>query len=115
MDLSFSLDEQKFRDEVRDFIAGHRAVYVVEQNRDAQCASILRLECPDLAPMIRSVLHYNGLPIDAMSIVEEITRLRQQGVQITRYNMRIAENATLILPLHRELDLVREAAAGTEK
>jgi 2-oxoglutarate ferredoxin oxidoreductase subunit alpha len=60
--------------EVRDFIASHRAVYVVEQNRDGQCAAILRLECPDLAPMIRSVLHYNGLPLDAMSIVEEILR-----------------------------------------
>jgi 2-oxoglutarate ferredoxin oxidoreductase subunit alpha len=60
--------------DVKDFIAGHRVVYVVEQNRDAQCASILRLECPELAPMIRSVLHYNGLPIDAMSIVEEILR-----------------------------------------
>jgi len=58
--------------EVREFIASHRVVYVVEQNRDAQCASILRLECPDRATAIRSVLHYNGLPIDARSIVEGI-------------------------------------------
>jgi len=59
--------------EVREFIESHAVVYVVEQNRDAQCASILRLECPERATLIRSVLHYNGLPIDARSIVEGIT------------------------------------------
>jgi 2-oxoglutarate ferredoxin oxidoreductase subunit alpha len=58
--------------EVLEFIDSHPVVYVVEQNRDAQCASILRLECPDRAPLIRSILHYNGLPIDARSIVEGI-------------------------------------------
>jgi adenylosuccinate synthase len=57
----------------------------------------------------------NGVVVDPWALVEEITRLRQQGVSVTRDNLRIAENATLILPLHRELDLVREAAAGTEK
>jgi 2-oxoglutarate/2-oxoacid ferredoxin oxidoreductase subunit alpha len=58
--------------EVRDFIASHRVTYVVEQNRDAQCAEILRLECPELITRIKSVLHYDGLPIDAQSIVEGI-------------------------------------------
>jgi 2-oxoglutarate/2-oxoacid ferredoxin oxidoreductase subunit alpha len=58
--------------EVREFIESHPVVYVVEQNRDAQCASILRLELPERAPLIRSILHYNGLPIDARSIVEGI-------------------------------------------
>jgi 2-oxoglutarate ferredoxin oxidoreductase subunit alpha len=60
-------------DEVRDFIRAHRVVYVVEQNRDAQVASILRLEMPERATAIRSVLHYSGLPIDAQSIVDGIT------------------------------------------
>jgi 2-oxoglutarate ferredoxin oxidoreductase subunit alpha len=60
--------------EVRDFIRAHRIVYVVEQNRDAQVASILRLEMPDRATMIRSVLHYSGLPIDAQSVVDGITQ-----------------------------------------
>jgi 2-oxoglutarate ferredoxin oxidoreductase subunit alpha len=59
--------------EVRDFIRGHRVVYVVEQYRDAQVASILRLEMPERATMIRSVLHYSGLPIDAQSVVDGIT------------------------------------------
>jgi 2-oxoglutarate/2-oxoacid ferredoxin oxidoreductase subunit alpha len=58
--------------EVLAFVESHRVVYVVEQNRDAQCASILRLEMPALATQILSVLHYSGLPIDAQTIVEEI-------------------------------------------
>ncbi|MBS0239794.1 MAG: adenylosuccinate synthase [Proteobacteria bacterium] len=57
----------------------------------------------------------NGVVIDPWALVDEITRLTQQGIAITPENLRIAENATLILPLHRELDVVREAAAGTEK
>ena len=59
--------------EVRDFVRDHRVVYLVEQNRDAQAASILRLEMPERATAIRSVLHYSGLPIDAQSVVEGIT------------------------------------------
>jgi 2-oxoglutarate/2-oxoacid ferredoxin oxidoreductase subunit alpha len=58
--------------ETREFIESHRVVYVVEQNRDAQCASILRLEMPERATMLKSVLHYSGLPIDAQSIVDDI-------------------------------------------
>jgi 2-oxoglutarate ferredoxin oxidoreductase subunit alpha len=58
--------------EVRQFIDSHRVVYVVEQNRDAQAASILKLECPHRTEAIESVLHYSGLPIDAQSIVEGI-------------------------------------------
>lgn len=57
----------------------------------------------------------NGVVIDPWALVDEINKLKQQGIAISRDNLRIAENATLILPLHRELDLVREAAAGTEK
>ena len=59
-------------DQVRAFIAEHRVVYVVEQNRDAQCASILRLECPEQATTLRSVLHYSGMPLDAQFIVDEV-------------------------------------------
>ena len=59
--------------EVRSFVASHRVVYVVEQNRDAQTTSILRLEMPERATAIRSVLHYSGLPLDAQSVVDGIT------------------------------------------
>ena len=69
-------------DDVRAFIATHRVVYVVEQNRDAQCAGILRLECPAEATTLRSVLHYSGMPIDPDTIVEQIVaheRVKENG------------------------------------
>ena len=57
----------------------------------------------------------NGVVVDPWALCDEIKRLGTQGVAITRDNLRIAENATLILPLHRELDIIREDAAGTGK
>jgi adenylosuccinate synthase len=54
----------------------------------------------------------NGVVIDPWALCDEIARLAQQGVVVNAQNLRIAENATLILPLHRELDQLREAAAG---
>ena len=57
----------------------------------------------------------NGVVIDPWALLEEIEILTGQGVAISRDNFRIAENATLILPLHRELDGIREAAAGKGK
>ncbi len=57
----------------------------------------------------------NGVVVDPWALLEEIERLGTQGIKVTRDRLRIAENATLILPLHRELDQLREAAAGTAK
>ena len=57
----------------------------------------------------------NGVVVDPWALVAEIEKLGTQGVKITRENLRLAENATLILPLHRELDVIREDAAGTSK
>ncbi len=57
----------------------------------------------------------NGVVIDPWALAGEIEQIAKQGVAITRDNLRIAENATLILPLHRELDAIREAAAGAGK
>ena len=57
----------------------------------------------------------NGVVVDPWALGDEIARLAKQGVTITRDNLRIAENATLILPLHRELDQMRESAAGDGK
>ena len=54
----------------------------------------------------------NGVVIDPWALAEEIERLEKQGVSVSRANLRVAENATLILPLHRELDQIREGAAG---
>ena len=61
-----------FAHEIHDFVASHDRVYVVEQNRDAQLLSLLKLDLPsDQVVKLRSILHYNGLPIDARSITEE--------------------------------------------
>jgi adenylosuccinate synthase len=57
----------------------------------------------------------NGVVVDPWHLIEEIGRLREQGVAITRDNLRVADNATLILPLHRELDHFRETANSTLK
>ena len=57
----------------------------------------------------------NGVVIDPWALCSEIEKLRAQGVAISRDNLRVAENATLILPLHRELDQLRETAAGAGK
>jgi len=57
----------------------------------------------------------NGVVVDPWALVSEIERLVAQGVVVNRDNLRIAENATLILPLHRELDQFREEAAGAGK
>ncbi|MGQ4273451.1 adenylosuccinate synthase [Terrihabitans sp. B22-R8] len=50
----------------------------------------------------------NGVVVDPHAFGDEVERLKGQGVEITRDNLRIAENATLILSLHRELDAIRE-------
>ena len=56
----------------------------------------------------------NGVVVDPRALVEEIARLAAQGVAITPDNLRIAENAALILSLHQELDALRESSnAGT--
>ncbi len=69
-----------FPDRVREFIARHSRVYVVEQNRDAQMRGLMQLDLPSaLAGKCRSVLHFNGLPIDARSISDEI--LEQEGLK----------------------------------
>src|SRR6202050_1770974 len=52
----------------------------------------------------------NGVVLDPAALVEEIDRLARQGVKVTPESLRIAENATLILPLHRELDAIRESS-----
>jgi adenylosuccinate synthase len=54
----------------------------------------------------------NGVVLDPHALIAEIDKLQGQGVAVTPENLRIADNATLILSLHRELDLLREAAAA---
>ena len=57
----------------------------------------------------------NGVVVDPWALLTEIDKITAQGVAVSRDNLRLAENATLILPLHRELDVMREDAAGASK
>jgi 2-oxoglutarate/2-oxoacid ferredoxin oxidoreductase subunit alpha len=67
-----------FAEDVFGFIRRHQRVYVVEQNRDAQMRSLLRMEIEASdVQKLRSVLHYNGLPIDARSVTDSI--MAQEG------------------------------------
>jgi 2-oxoglutarate ferredoxin oxidoreductase subunit alpha len=66
--------------EVDDFVRRYQRIYVVEQNRDGQMRDLLCLSlAPELAPRLRSVRHYDGLPIDARSITDQI--LLEEGLQ----------------------------------
>ena len=68
-----------FSEELNDFIDQHDRVYVVEQNRDAQMLSLLRIDLtPDRVVKLRSIRHYAGLPIDGRSVTSEM--LRQEGI-----------------------------------
>ena len=57
----------------------------------------------------------NGVVIDPWALVEEIDRLRDQGVEVTPDRLKIAEGAALILPMHGAVDRAREAARGDSK
>ena len=68
-----------FSDVIAEFIRRHSRVYIVEQNRDAQLRMLMKMDIPgELIPRLRSVLHYNGLPIDARSVTVDI--LKQEGL-----------------------------------
>ena len=54
----------------------------------------------------------NGVVLDPWALRDEIARLGGQGVEVTPETLMVAENATLILPIHGELDRAREEAAG---
>ncbi|HUD52499.1 adenylosuccinate synthase [Parvibaculum sp.] len=56
----------------------------------------------------------NGVVVDPWALCDELGRLREQDVAVSPETLRIAENAVLILPLHRELDEIRETSnSGT--
>ena len=57
----------------------------------------------------------NGVVVDPYALDAEISRLREQGVDVSPDNLKLAENATLILSLHRELDAIREGSSTGTK
>ena len=65
-----------FTREVHEFIEQHERTYVVEQNRDAQMLTLLKLDLkPELTLRLRSIAHITGLPLDARSITDELTSM----------------------------------------
>jgi 2-oxoglutarate ferredoxin oxidoreductase subunit alpha len=65
-----------FANEISDFVRSHKRVYVVEQNRDAQMLSLLKLDLDnELLPKLRSVAKLDGLPLDARSVTDEIVAM----------------------------------------
>ena len=57
----------------------------------------------------------NGVVLDPWALIAEIARIEAQGVTVTTDNLVIAENTPLILPVHQDLDKIREEAAGAAK
>jgi adenylosuccinate synthase len=56
----------------------------------------------------------NGVVLDPYALASEVEKLRSQGVPISRDNLRVADNVTLILSVHRDLDMLRESSnSGT--
>ena len=77
----YRLRAYPFRSALASFIERHDRVYVVEQNRDAQMATLMRIELrAELAGRLRSVLHYAGEPIDARTVTDDI--LIQEGYRV---------------------------------
>lgn len=68
----FRLKALPFRAEVQDFIENHERVYVIEQNRDAQLRQLLSANFPELAPKLRSILHYDGTFLDALTLSQNL-------------------------------------------
>ena len=57
----------------------------------------------------------NGVVVDPWALLDEIKEIKSKGVEINQKNLIVSEAANLILPLHREMDEIREDAAGKAK
>ena len=57
----------------------------------------------------------NGVVVDPWALLEEIKEIKAKGITVDPNNFIISESANLILPFHREMDEIREDAAGEEK
>jgi adenylosuccinate synthase len=89
------------------FQGGHNAGHTLVINGETYKLALLPSGV--LRPSKLSVIG-NGVVFDPQAFLDEVTRLQGQGVAVGPDNLRVAENVTLILPLHRELDALRESA-----
>ena len=65
---------------VDKFIAEHDTLFLVEQNRDAQLKSLLRLELTVHDEDLTEILHYNGLPMNAQFVIDAVNEDMAKGV-----------------------------------
>ncbi|MEZ5736630.1 MAG: adenylosuccinate synthase [Novosphingobium sp.] len=98
-------------DAVVRFQGGHNAGHTLVIGDETYKLSLLP------SGIVRGTLSIvgNGVVLDPWALKEEVEKLSGQGVAISSDNFAIADNCALILPIHRELDGLREAAAGSGK
>jgi adenylosuccinate synthase len=89
------------------FQGGHNAGHTLVINGETYKLALLPSGV--LRPSKLSVIG-NGVVVDPQAFLDEVAKLKAQGVAVGPANLRIAENVTLILPLHRELDALRESS-----
>ena len=98
-------------DAVVRFQGGHNAGHTLVVGEQVYKLSLLP------SGIVRGTLSIigNGVVLDPWALQSEIAKLESQGVTISTENFAIADNCPLILPIHRDLDGLREAAAGAGK
>ena len=96
------------------FQGGHNAGHTLVINGETYKLALLPSGV--LRPSKLAVIG-NGVVFDPQAFLDEVAKLKGQGVEVSPDNLRVAENVTLILPLHRELDALRETsnAVGTNE
>jgi len=98
-------------DTVVRFQGGHNAGHTLVIDQNIYKLSLLP------SGIVRNTLSIigNGVVLDPWALLEEISRLRDQGIEVNPDNLKISDHCALILPIHRELDQLREHAAGGNK
>ena len=89
------------------FQGGHNAGHTLVINGETYKLALLPSGV--LRPSKLAVIG-NGVVFDPQAFLDEVAKLKGQGVAISPENLRVAENVTLILPLHRDLDALRESS-----
>ena len=98
-------------DVVARFQGGHNAGHTIVLNKKVYKLSLLP------SGIIRKKVSIigNGVVIDPWALINEINKIESQGLKITSKLLKISNKASLILPYHQELDLLRENAKGNNK
>ena len=98
-------------DIVARFQGGHNAGHTIVLNKKVYKLSLL----PSGIIRKKTSIIGNGVVIDPNALIDEIKKIEKQGLKITPKLLKISNKASLILPYHQELDLLRENAKGNNK